>query len=222
MLRELEATEQGLLFTAEDGRLTFLDRQTLWTSDTGVVFTDDETVADVRLAGLVPDGNTVDTIRNIVTVSYAQVGAITRRDQTSIDAYGPASESVTSSPMPNGEAASNMAAYILRASKDPTTRYTSMTATVRGQDGTSSRILDLIGRRLGDVVTIERLPVNLTPQVVKKAMIQGYSFRIGRQDWVIDFYLSPVVAAAPDVPYLTLGDADDGKIGATDGNVIPA
>jgi len=124
--------------------------------------------------------------------------------------------------MPNGEAASNMAAYILRNKAEPMTRFTSMTVSVRGQDAVPGRILDAVQRSIGDVVTIERLPVNTSPQTVKKAMIQGYRFSISKTDWLLDFYLSPRIPAADEVPYLTLGDATLGQIGTTAGNKVPA
>jgi hypothetical protein len=219
-IRQIERSEQGLVFISDDGKMTFLDRQYMWAATPTVIFTDDPTSPYVRITGLETDGNTVDTIRNIVTASYASIGAITRSDTTSKLAYGEAHETLDTPTLPDGRSASTLAAYVLRNLKDPKTRILSLTAPLRIGAGYNP-FASLIGVDVGQVVQIEYTPLNVGSRVTKKAMTQGVAHLITKDQWTVTSYLSPAVKTSTEAPYLTFGHATRGKIGAADANLIP-
>ena len=89
------------------------------------------------------------------------------------------------------------------------------------RSGTGSHY-SVLGLEIGDKVTVERQPPGAGAWVDADLIIQGMQHRIDDEQWRVTLYLSPAPTSSEDAPYLTLGDADDGKIGAADGNLIPA
>jgi hypothetical protein len=61
----------------------------------------------------------------------------------------------------------------------------------------------------------------LGSQTVKRAIVLGMEHDITPDQWEVTLHLAPAPTAAATAPYLTLGDADEGKIGATASNLIP-
>lgn len=216
--RQVERSEQGLAFFDVDGRFRFVDRQTLWTSTSVATFSDDGNAGDLVYMDAVR-GSHHDTIRNIVTASW-RYGGITRRDATSIASYGEARESIDSTTIRDAGNASNLAAYVLRANKDPRVRISELVAPLRisGGDNEAETLLAL---EIGDKVTVERTPAGVGPQVIHTVIVQGIEHEIGLNQWTMTLYLSPAPAANTAAPYLTLGDATYGQIGATAGNLTP-
>lgn len=216
-LRELERTEQGLLFFDVDGNLVFQDRDTRWTATSVATLSDDGAGGAVKYTDAERTSD-IDTIRNVVTATWER-GAITRRNTASITSYGEARETIDASVLPTGRAASTLAAYVIRERKDPTARVEQITAPLRISTG-DNEAETLLAVDLGDRVTWERTPVGISPQVAKTLQVQGIGHRIGVSRWDVTLFTSPQTDHA-DAPYLTMGDATYGQIGATAGNLVP-
>jgi hypothetical protein len=215
---EVMASETGLVFWSVDGKFTFRDRQwQIKDANSGVVFSDDGN--DVGYTDGSPNGVTIDTVRNIVTCSYSDVGAITRRDQTSIDAYGPSREFVDAPTIRNGTDASNRAAYELRLRKDPAPVIPRLTVHLRRDIATN--LPAVLGLELGDVVTVERTPMGVGSQIVKRYQVRAIEHDITPASWTTSFYLSPAVPMYDEVPYFVVGHATYGRVGTSAGNAIP-
>ena len=217
-LRLVEQSERGLVFFDAAGNFRFISRETLWTAASVATFSDDGAAG-----ALVYDGaqrsSTVDSIRNIVTANWAD-GSVTKRDASSITAFGPQLEALSVPTIASQEPASDLAAFVLRTKKDPATLVDRLTAPLRRPNGDNEAEL-LLGLEIGDLVTWERTPGGVGSQVVKTLLVQGIEHRIGLDQWTVGLYLSSAPTSAVDAPYLTLGDATFGKIGATNGNLIP-
>lgn len=215
------ASEQGLLFFAVDGKLTFRDRAWQWiTADAdGVVFSDDAAGGSIGYTEGSPNSGTIDTVRNIVTVSYSDVGGITNRDATSVTAYGPSQEFIDGPTIRNGTDASNLGKYVLRLKKDPKSIIPSLLVRLRSNIATN--FAPVLGLELGEVVTVERTPMGVGSQIVRRHQITGIQHRITPDNWETRFYLSPAVPMADEVPYFTIAHATYGRVGAPAGNKIP-
>lgn len=215
------ASEHGLVFWSVDGKFTFRDRHWQWiTADTdGVVFSDDAAAGSVGYDNGSPNSGTIATVRNIVTVSYSDVGAITRRDATSITAYGPSREFVDAPTLRNGTDASNLASYVLRAKKDP--QRTIPRLTVKLRNDMATYFAKVLGLELGEVVTVERTPMGVGSQIVQRMQVLGIAHVITPDNWVTEFYMSPAVEMADEHPYLMIAHATYGRVGASAGNAIP-
>jgi hypothetical protein len=212
---------QGLLFFSVDGKLTYRDRAWQWISADadGVIFSDDGAVGAVGYEEGSPTSGTVDTVRNIVTVSYSDVGGITNRDTASVSAYGPSQQFIDGPTIRNGTDASNLGKYVLRLKKDPKSTIPSLVVKLRANIGTN--LAACLGLDIGEVVTVERTPMGVGSQIVRRHQVTGISHTIAPDNWSVRFYLSPAVPMADEVPYFTIADATYGRVGAPAGNKIP-
>jgi hypothetical protein len=217
LIREIERSEQGIVFHDVTGRLTFFDRQWLFVSADadGVVFSDDGGVGAIGYIDGNPNSGTVDTVRNSVTVSYSTVGGITNKDATSIAAYGPSAEFIDCPTLRNGTDASNIGRYVLRLKKDPTSTIPRLTVPLRANIATN--FAPMLGLELGDNVTVERTPMGVGSQIVRRHMVLGIGHEITPDDWRVEVYMSPAVPMFDEVPYFTIAHATYGRVGAPAG-----
>lgn len=221
VIRECEATEQGLFFIAKNGSARFLDRQWIRTVPNGTVqFSDDgSTVFDYTDVQI--DASVADFVRNVVNVSYPN-GSVTVKDQTSITAYLPQSDSVGARALPNFSAylARQLGAMRLRERKDPATRVASLAFKPLSNPATLVVVANSL--ELGDQASVKRTPNGATDPIEEICVVQGIRQRFDRTgEWDVTLYLAPATDSYTEAPYLVVGDATYGKIGAADGNLVP-
>lgn len=209
-LRLVAESERGVLFVDVLGRISFRDRVSLVAADSGFTFSDDGATGSIKYDELELDGSTVDTVRNIVTVSYSTVGGITRRDTASITAYGASQLFIDGPTIPNARTASNLAAFELAQRKDPRTRVTSIRSVVRNRTTTANQLEKLLSLELGDIVGVEITPLGVTPQVVKRCIVQGIEHEVDAEQWSVRLYMSP---APTETGWFTVGTS---SLGGTD------
>jgi len=215
--------EQGLFFVSGDGQITFRDRQ--WQMTNSASITAQATLGDnageTNYSAIEIDGNHLENIRNVITVSYG-AGQVVVKDATSVTAYGEQSDSVAAQALPNeaGYVARQLGAARLRLRKDPATRIPRVE--LKPRRATSTFLPTVLGLELGERVTVNRRPTGGTGSFSQACIIQGIQHTISPDNWVTVLYLAPVQwAAYSAAPYLTLGDATYGRIGAVAGNKIP-
>ena len=157
-----------------------------------------------------------------MSVTYGENDAYIKvEDATARTAYGPALEALSIPTVESAAQARALANYRLRSWKDPSTRVAGLTVQPRAKPATAYPVL--LGLELGDRITVERTPGNpvVGSQIVKELMVQGLSHSITREGvWQTSMYLSPAPTLAVDVPYLIMGDATYGEIGAVAGNKV--
>lgn len=217
-LRDVELSEHGMVFLDASGDVRFIDRQTIWKAANTATLSDDGAAGAIKYVDAVR-GSSIDTIRNIVDVTYVD-GSVTRKDATSVTAYGEVRESIACPTMPTDELAASLAGYVVREKVTPGMVVSSLVAPLRVSGG-DNEAETLLALEIGDRVTWERTPVGVSPQVVKTLIVQGLSHSISRDQWLVSLYLSPMPTSYIDAPYLTVADSTYGKIGATAGNLIP-
>jgi hypothetical protein len=160
-------------------------------------------IMDRALAYGVPavqiDGNDIDFIRNMVAVAYPN-GTVTAKDATSVTAYGPQSDSVDGSTLPDtaGYIARQLAAYRLRARKDPATRVPAVTVDMRGGDGLTANGPTMIALDIGDRVQVKRRPNGATDPYNVACSTQGIAHNITPERWEVDLSLSPAPKSATE------------------------
>lgn len=220
-IHDVERSEHpGLVFFSRDNKLTFRDRQWLWTRTPAVTFKDDGTGTDYVASN--PRGNDVSTIRNVVTVSYASVGGITNRDQSSVDDYGeqpPGGELIQCPTMAFAQDASNLGRFRVRTRGQPQTIIPSLMSEMVPSPET--QIPSVLALELGDVVEFQRKPMNVGSTITKRFLVLGIGHEVTAEQWTVTLYLSPPILSAESAPYLTAGDATRGKVGAAFGNIVP-
>jgi hypothetical protein len=217
-LQQIADTEQGLLFVDGSGNVVLRDRQWQWTNSSATTSqaTFGDSGSETPYADIEIDGNHLDYIRNVVTVTYTG-SSVTVKDATSVSAYGEQSDSIAASALPasDGFVARQLAAFRLRLRKDAKTRVPMVKVLPRVK--TSTHLPTLLGLELGERVTVKRRPSGGTGIIDQTCTVQGISHQITPDRWTTLLYLAPAQPSYTEGPYLTLGDATYGRIGSSSG-----
>jgi hypothetical protein len=218
-LRDVEAAEDGYVFLDGQGRLVLRDRNWQWTQTVSVAFSDTPSGAELDYVDVVIDANSADAIRTSVSASYGADGYLFSEDAAARAAYGPEREALSVPTIDSPVTARGLTAYKLRTMKDPQTRIVELVHTPRILNATAWP--KILGLQVGARITVERHPQAVGSAIVKTLIVQGIEHRIDSVWWETTLYLSPAIDSATDAPYLIVGDATYGKIGAVAGNQIP-
>jgi len=221
--QDCSTAEQALFFMSADGKVTMRDRQWQMTNSTSITpqATIGDSAGETSYVDIEIDGNHLDNIRNVVTVTYG-AGSVIVKDSTSISDYGEQSDQVSTAALPNeaGFVARQLGAARLRIRKDATTRVPKLQITPRG--GTTTVLPVILDLELGKRVTVKRRQTGASYPFSQDCIIQGINHAITPSTWMTTLYLSPVqVTAYSSAPWLTLGDATYGRIGSAANNKIP-
>lgn len=220
--QQVADVEQGLFFIDGAGNVVLRDRQWQWTNSaaTTAQATFGDSTGETGYADIQIDGNHLDYLRNVVTVSYS-AGAVVVKDATSVAAYGEQSDSVSANFLPTwgGYVARQLGAFRLRARKDVATRIPMIR--IKPRKATSTYLPTLLGLELGERVVVNRRPTGGSGSFSLSCTVQGIHHNIATDNWTTTLYLSPILSSYTEAPYLTMGDATYGKIGATAANKVP-
>lgn len=181
-LREIEATELGVLFDGAQGQVTILPRSLRYNHAVGLALDHD--------SGHIAEGFQVarDTqlVRNSVEVSNATGYQAAAQDATSIARYGvqPLSASINS---PSDGDAVEQATFRLAGGKNPTRRYPYVTLNFH-DPRLSSLIPSWLACDIGSRVTMANLPSTFDPADL---LIDGYDEQFNTTLWQAGLNLSP-------------------------------
>lgn len=205
-LQTLAATEQGRLFFAADGKLTFhqADRDLTATeaATSQFTFTDD---GGTDLGVLV--GSLRFTLDDRFVYNEAQVTreggtTVTARDDTSVDTYGPRTWALSGLFRDERQARHVAEAKVARY-KDPLSRADAWRVNPEKDPSTWGDVLAL---DIGNRVTLEITPAQTGTQVVEDNHIEQIEHEITPSAWTVGFRGSPV---DPNVDsYFTWGGDD--------------
>lgn len=219
--RILEQPEQGLFFAAADGKITFRDRA--WQQVNTLAVTSQatfgDTTSEIRYTDdLQVEARGIDFVRNVIDVTYGSAGnTVTTTDTTSRNAYGRQRDSVDATTMPasDGWVARQLAAYRLRARKDPADRVQRISIPVRRD--TTTWLPTLAGLDLGHRVTLNRRPTGGTGSMSLQLTVQGIRHEVDKSaaGWRCDLYLAPAPESYIEADYMLAGDATYGVVGST-------
>lgn len=151
-LQKVDEAEQGALFMAADGVLTFRDRATLQIltttkfadNGTGIPFSNIEAAYGS------------EELRNRVTVSRLNGGTVTSEDATSIAAYGAIDYEIRDSLLADDTQAQDLADLIVTRYAEPLLRIDAVEVVTNGL--TTAQVNEVLALELGDLVQIVYTP----------------------------------------------------------------
>lgn len=203
-LQTVTRSEQGYLFMAADGTLTFKGRSSVLNPVAGAAFTSDST--GIPYQTLVNQYGDELLYNYIVTQSPAGA-AQTNSDATSIALYQ--AQNLTIDDLLNSTTTevANLGAYLLGRYKSPILRFTGLSCQMSALSTTNQNIcLDL---DLTDVVTVKKTFAAGTPASVTQTLIvSGVAHNITPDSHIVTYTFESVDGNA----YLTLDNTIFGKL----------
>ena len=204
-LQQINQAEQGRLFIAADGTLTFQPRIGNTLSGAIISFNDDGTEADYESVQVEFDA---DNVVNRAYVKALNNNESTDSDAASITKYFTQSSSITNSLLHVQGQIDALATYLLVA--DPEPRYTALTTTFSRLTDAQRDLVATID--IGDTISIHKEIPGLGIDLAAELSVEGISSSITvDQGHSITFYTAPTTI----VYELILNDATYGTLDAT-------
>jgi hypothetical protein len=204
-LQQINQAEQGRLFVARDGTITFQERIGNTLSGPIIDFVDQGVGAKYQEVEIEFDA---DNVINRAYVAGLNNNEATDSDAASIAKYFTQSTSITDSLLHIQDEIDALAAYLLEP--DPAPRYTSVTASFMAL--TSTQRDDVSTIDIGDTISVEKTIPGLGSQIANELAIEGiYGVIDVNRGHTITFYTSPTTI----VYELILDDATYGLLDAS-------
>ena len=210
--QEAETTEGGALWQAPNGDITFRDRHATiqdWNATVSqAAFTDDGTDTDPQHYTTLDLSYDDTLIVNEAEVAWAN-GTETSSDQASIADYTRQATRIDTA-LRTAPEARDRGDWLLARYAQPSVRPDRVTLRPAADDRLWRHCL---ARRIGDRVTVRRLPQGVGDPIEFAATIESISHRIGDgiNTWETEFGLSPT---AVDQGWLILDDPAEGLLDA--------
>lgn len=202
-LQRLERSEAGRLFISTDGKITFRERRS-WTrraseSTSQATFSDNPGSGGLPYVDAVFDPGSPGRVKNVI-VRGAQGREANAIDTTSLTTFGPLEDAQTDLLTADLEELRDHAAYRLGRMKDALPQCVQFQ--VSSDNDPAGLFPQILGREIGDRVTVERTPTAGTT-VPADYWIEGISHTVSRfGQWQTTWTLS----AVDDTQYWTIGD----------------
>lgn len=187
-LQDVADTEQGALFMSADGAVTFIGRYLLM----GPPYTESQATfgdgaGELDYADLQLDDET--PIYN--DVRLARVGGFekTASDSASQAAYFVRTYSKTNLLHLLGAEVEDLANYLVSQYKEPALRVRSIL--IKPQSDPTNLWRQVLGREIGDRVTVRRRPPGGGSMIEQQSIIEGIEHTIAPQSWQTRWWLSP-------------------------------
>jgi hypothetical protein len=208
-LQTVATSEQGYLFMAADGTLTFKGRTSVLNQIAGATFKDDGTgIAYQTLENQFGD----ELLYNYVVTQSPAGAAQTTSDSTSIAAYQAQQLSILDLLNNSTTDVAALGSYLLGKFKDPVLRFTGITTELAALSATNQTIC--LGLEVTDVVTVTKTFTTGTPSTATQTLIvTGVNHVIRPGSHVIKYTFE----SADQNQYMTL---DDTVFGVLDNNLL--
>lgn len=224
--KAVEAAENGRLFVSPTGAVTL--RSHVWATTATAATVSQHTFGDGAgespYADLTVDPMSVDDITNIASVSTPTGGGGTYREEASIALYGEHSTSRTA-PLSTSAAATNLAIQLATVRAYPTVRVENLTINPRAPGWESTLWPQVLGRGIGERITVKRSPTStLNPAVTTSTInaqvtIEGISHNWDSERWTTTWNTAPASLTAQEAGYFT---SDDAVLSVIDSGVVVA
>jgi hypothetical protein len=224
-LRAVNAAEQGRLHIDGAGRIVLRSR--VWRFTNTVSITSQATFGDstgeVPYRDVVIDAGTRDTITNTARIGTSSGATGEAVDRDSVAAYGVQPFSAGGLPLANAADAANCAQWVISERAHPRTRVRQLTVMSAGN--ATVAYPQMLGRELGDRVTVNRRPINPStkaitgPTISEQVTIEGVAHVVTPGVWETQFHTAPAIRTAAQGGYFT---ADDAALSVVDSGVVVA
>lgn len=206
-------SEFGQLFMTADGKVRLIGRAGNVDQTSQATFGDSG--AELRYTEIQFD-YADELIRNDVRIGRTGGSLQISSDATSITSFLRHTYQVDGLIHNSDAVSKNAADFLLNAYKDPLLRVTSIT--IAPQRDPSNLWPQVLGREIGDWVTIVRRPQGVGTAISQVCRIEGISHTFDAQDslrWQTTWQLSPARTSATDDVYWKLGTAGFSELGQT-------
>ena len=203
LLQEIEKSENGAFFVGADGTLNFKDRHSSFATTSTVVFSDDGSdIPYLEVNQPVDD----DLIFNVINLKRDGGSVQSAVDLASQSKY--LKRVFERSNLLNSTDSDVLAAaeYLLAKYKDALPRFSSMVLNVDTLSAANQ--LSVLGLEMNDGIKIEITPPGESSQIARESVIDGVSFAISPDDFVIRFNVSD----AQNVAFFRLDSAVYGQL----------
>lgn len=206
-------SETGAFFIGKDGKIVWRSRHFPLLDSTAT--TSQATFGDAHSAATlkyVDDDFALHRdealLRNPVQASRAGGVTVTVKDQAYIEKYGDRTWDAPATEDQNDASVRDRAIWFLARYKELGTRLAGMK--VKPRRSASLLWPQVLGREIGERITVKRTPLGLNSEVSVDQIIEGISHTFGPREWTTTFKGSPVDPNVGD--YLILDDATYGKL----------
>jgi hypothetical protein len=205
LLQECEAAEQGMLWAGTSGDITLWTRDTFAKLVTWLTFGDSG--AEYKYSDIVIEQPDAD-IANRVTVSRNNGATYTRNDTTSQGQYFLRSLEVTDLEVDTDAFCEQLAIDLLRRYKNPRTRISSLSLSLRGRLG--SEQAQILYAEIGVELIVKRRPQSVGSAINQTLQVQAVKGEIGPDNVLLSFDLGPT-----PTQFFLLDDATNGVLGTS-------
>lgn len=203
--RQVEQTEQGQLFIAKNGYLTFRSRND--TPDIVASFSDDGTSIPYQSVSVVYGS---ELLYNRIEISPEGLDTVIADDLLSQAGYGISALTLSTLHEYDSDA-ENMANYLLASYSQPEYRFEQVT--VQLADITTAQSDDVLGVELGDLVGVTFTPSKIPPALTIYARVVGIEHEAERLSHEVRLQLASLAATPFVLDSLALGVLDDSNLG---------
>lgn len=183
-LQRVEKTEQGALFIAKNGDLTFHDR--LFSGNFGTLFSDEQDGVPFTEIGNVFG---TELLFNRISITPESSAPIVRTDATSIEAFGTSTFNETTLHEFDDDAEA-LADFLLIKYSQPQFRFNRVTTNLSNL--TSQQVTDVLTLELNDFVTVKFTPSGIGNATQQGVRILGITHSISNTEHIIEFQLEKV------------------------------
>lgn len=206
-LLKVDTAEQGALFIAADGRLTFRDRSDLQILST-TVFADDG--SGIPFSAIDASYGS-EELRNRITVTRLNGGTATAVGTASVTAYGGIDYELRDTLFSTDTQAQQLADVILNRYEEPLLRIDQLEVnTLQLTDAQVNEVLDL---ELGTLVQVKYTPSGIGDQIDQFVRIDSIEHSVGAVEHRIRFNFSQGEAPALVLDSATFGILDTNTLG---------
>lgn len=206
-------TEFGQFFMGKDGKLVWRSRHFPYLDSTSTsaqaTFGDAHSAATLKFDNDALDLVRDETlIRNPVQASREDGVTLTVRDAVYVEKYGDRTWAAPASQEDKDSAVKDRATWLLARYKELGSRLERMSITPRRD--ASNLWPQVLGREIGERVTIKRTPLGLNSEIVVDQIIERVEHEFTPRSWVTTFAGSPTDPSVGD--FLILDDSTYGKL----------
>ena len=204
LIQEIEKSENGAFFVGSDGTLNFKNRHASFPTSTSVTFSDDGSDIPYLEVNQPVDDDLIYNVINLTREGGSQQSASDAASQAKyLKRYLERSNLLNATDADVALAAD----FLLSKFKDALPRFSSMVLNV--DTLSSANQLSVLGLELSDAIKIEITPPGESAQLARDSVIDGISFAISPDDFVMRFNVSDAVNSA----FFRLDSANFGQLG---------
>lgn len=202
-LQQIAASEQGFLFVAGDGKLTFLGRNDVVSTSVTMTFADDGTNTKYQTFA-VSYGS--ELLYNRIVTTRSGGSTYTASDTTSIGKYLTKTLTLDDLLVSTDAQAKDIGTNLLAKYKDPEFRFSEVSTVI---EANAAAFTNVVALEIGNIVSVKKTYSTGTPaSVTLDCIVQGVSHRITAQSHVVTVQLG----SADSRSFLRLNNTTYGRL----------